>query len=342
MISNISRNRFKPKAVATFLAVVLILGIVSLLVNAYFFSPRDEPLKENIGGIFPYPVAILGLSDAIVYSSEIRHNLEAIKKYYENKEFLKTGTQIDFSTDDGRLRLKVSEKEILSKAIESKAIEILAEKRRITITKNEIDLAFSEKVAQFEIGDAVDDDLKKMYGWNSEQFRDAVVIPELYADKLKKDVVDELSKERTSRDLIEKAKKELDGGADFSAVARNYSQGSSAVEGGDFGWIAKDQLLPEIAEKIFSASPSDKNKVEIIESELGYHIIGVEENKRESGVDMVRIKQIFVRKTTFGDWLGEQMKAMDIRVLPKGYVWNNEEALLEFEDPAMGDFEKNI
>ncbi len=65
-------------------------------------------------------------------------------------------------------------------------------------------------------------------------------------------------------------KKLLDQGKDFSALAKERSQGPNAERGGDLGPIEKGDLLPELDAAIRKLK---KNQISgIIKSDLGYHI----------------------------------------------------------------------
>src|SRR5207244_2684962 len=44
---------------------------------------------------------------------------------------------------------------------------------------------------------------------------------------------------------------QLRGGKPFEDLAKSYSEGSEAKDGGDMGWVERGQLLGEIDEKIF-------------------------------------------------------------------------------------------
>jgi peptidylprolyl isomerase len=77
--------------------------------------------------------------------------------------------------------------------------------------------------------------------------------------------------EKKARDLAKRAKAK---GADFAALARENSQDAdSAQKGGDLGWLAQSQLLPEIFGAVM-ATP-DKGVSEPIHAGGGWHIIMV-------------------------------------------------------------------
>jgi peptidyl-prolyl cis-trans isomerase SurA len=90
-------------------------------------------------------------------------------------------------------------------------------------------------------------------------------------------------------DQIQSLKQRLDNGADFADVAKKFSQGPEASEGGDLGFIAKG-TLSELAfeEKAFSLSQGQTS--DPFETRLGFHIINVLEKRDQK----VHIRQIFI------------------------------------------------
>jgi len=64
---------------------------------------------------------------------------------------------------------------------------------------------------------------------------------------------------------------ELRGGAEFAVLARKYSQGPRAEQGGDLGYYKKDQMRPKLDEAAFSLKVGENSG--IIETDLGYHIL---------------------------------------------------------------------
>lgn len=91
-------------------------------------------------------------------------------------------------------------------------------------------------------------------------------------------------------DKIQSIKQRLDNGADFADLAKQFSQGPEAVEGGDLGFIAKG-TLSELAfeEKAFSLSQGQTS--DPFETRLGFHIINVIEKRDQK----VHIRQIFIK-----------------------------------------------
>ena len=69
-------------------------------------------------------------------------------------------------------------------------------------------------------------------------------------------------------------------GKAFDEIAKTYSEGAEAKDGGDMGWVEKGQLMGEIDEKVFSLA--DGQVTEPIKSSLGYHLFKVVERKQFS------------------------------------------------------------
>ena len=335
---SVSRKSFGLGTVISSLLVLAFVGVSALVVAAYFSNGDSDGLFGRITNRISFPAAVID-GTGMVYVSSVRENMEALKRFYENQNFSNIGVRVDFSTEDGKKRLKIKEREVLNKSIEDKVIEILSLKRGIKVTDEDVTRIVSAKIEEYGTADDFDRNLREIYGWDLERFKVAIVKPALYSERLKESVMAEIGDDSQALDLIGKAKKELDAGKDFSETARAYSQGDSADEGGEIGWVTKEQLLPEIAERIFSADYVGGTS-DVIASSLGYHIVRVEENKKEDGVDMVRIRQVFVRRNTFADWLGEEMKRMKFNILMYGYKWDDQAAVVVFDDEDMNNFQK--
>jgi parvulin-like peptidyl-prolyl isomerase len=82
---------------------------------------------------------------------------------------------------------------------------------------------------------------------------------------------------QAARKKIEEALAKLKKGEAFEAVAKEYSEGPFAKEGGNLPFYAKGDLLTEIEQASFSLSVGEKS--DIIESSLGFHIIVLKAKK---------------------------------------------------------------
>jgi hypothetical protein len=333
----------KTKKMNIWLVVALSAGLIFAALIFVFFGVYkfnwNNRFFTTIEKIVPFPAAY-ARGAGFISVKEVKADNAAVKKFYESQDFEKIGMRVDFSTDQGEKRLRVKEKEILSKIIENKIIEDLGKKRGITFSDAAVATELEKNISQFGNKDNLMSDLARLYGWTLSDFEQKVVKPELYAGKLTEVYVNEMdfSDQQTKiKSLYDRVagKKE-----DFSAVAKEASEGQSAENGGDLGWSTKDQLIDEIAEKAYSLKVGEISPV--IESPLGFHVLKLEERKTDNGNDLVHLRQIFVKKATFADWLKEKIKDYPVTVFLKDYRWNKSSSQLEFSDPEMQKFEQNL
>lgn len=70
--------------------------------------------------------------------------------------------------------------------------------------------------------------------------------------------------------------------ADFAALAKEYSQDTSAAEGGDLGFVQAAAVVKPFSEAAFALQPGAVS--DLVETQFGYHIIKMEERR---GGDLV-------------------------------------------------------
>ncbi|KZX66636.1 peptidylprolyl isomerase [Vibrio sp. HI00D65] len=101
------------------------------------------------------------------------------------------------------------------------------------------------------------------------------------------------SDDQTKEELEAQAKElveELNSGKDFSTMAYTYSKGPKALQGGDWGWMRKEEMPTIFADQI-----KMQNKGSIIgpfRSGVGFHILKIEDVK---GLETVAITEVNAR-----------------------------------------------
>ncbi|MBW1980560.1 MAG: peptidylprolyl isomerase [Deltaproteobacteria bacterium] len=81
---------------------------------------------------------------------------------------------------------------------------------------------------------------------------------------------------------------QLKQGQDFAALARRYSRGPGAAEGGELGYFSKGELDPVIEEAIKDLGPGDLSPV--IETSRGVHIIRIVEVDRTAAKSLDEVR----------------------------------------------------
>ena len=71
---------------------------------------------------------------------------------------------------------------------------------------------------------------------------------------------------------------QLDGGADFAELAKEHSTGPSGPQGGDLGYFAADQMVPEFSAAAEKLEPG-QHTAEPVKTQFGWHVIKVEDRR---------------------------------------------------------------
>lgn len=90
--------------------------------------------------------------------------------------------------------------------------------------------------------------------------------------------------EEEAKSLIE----ELDGGADFAALAKEKSTGPSGANGGDLGWFAGDMMVEP-----FSAAVAEMEAGSIsepVQTQFGWHVIKLEETRTKERPELEDVR----------------------------------------------------
>ncbi|KAA8666363.1 peptidylprolyl isomerase SurA [Vibrio gigantis] len=118
--------------------------------------------------------------------------------------------------------------------------------------------------------------------------------------------------EAQAKELVE----ELNSGKDFSTMAYTYSKGPKALQGGDWGWMRKEEMPTIFADQI-----KMQNKGSIIgpfRSGVGFHILKIEDVKglETVAVTEVNARHILIKPTVIlsDDGAKEQLEEITRRV----------------------------
>ena len=137
-------------------------------------------------------------------------------------------------------------------------------------------------------------------------------------------------KEAHARHILLKTKeeaeaviKELEGGADFEAVAKEKSTGPSGPEGGDLGFFGPGQMVPAFDKAAFALKAGEYTK-EPVETQFGWHVIEVIETRDAPPPTFDQVK--------------DQLRQLVLREKYMTMVGNARKDLgIEYVDPKMKD-----
>ena len=139
-----------------------------------------------------------------------------------------------------------------------------------------------------------DEDVKTYYDTHNDEFKTPEIVKARHIlKKYPTDATDEQKAEvkTAAEELLEKVKSEIADGADFAELARKYSEGPSASDGGALrgrhpklpptgDFFARGDMVPAFEKACFDdLTPGEISN--LIETQFGYHIIKLEEKRPE-------------------------------------------------------------
>ena len=209
-------------------------------------------------------------------------------------------------------RLEEARQKIVEQLIDDKLILAEAKRANIEVDEREIDSRVEEATRRFGSREKFDEGLKEQGLPERDagtRYREQIVMRKLIDQKVGAGLVItpiEISdyynkhinefaqaealklrniliklKDRTDHnkelELAKEISVTLKGGEDFSELAKIYSDGPGAAEGGVMGYVKRGDLLPEIEKVVFALSEGEVS--DVIQTSVGYHIFKVEERR---------------------------------------------------------------
>ncbi len=125
----------------------------------------------------------------------------------------------------------------------------------------------------------------------------------------------EVWKEKKGEELLRRLRE----GADFSLLAREYSQGPTAGEGGRLGFLKRGELSPEFAGAISGLAVGEVS--DLIKMEDGFHIVKLEGRKAARPMELSEVREgieslIFAEKAEkrYQEWIRELKNEAHIEI----------------------------
>ncbi len=134
--------------------------------------------------------------------------------------------------------------------------------------------------------------------------------------------IDDIEETKASHILVETREKaeelinKLKQGGAFDEMAKENSTGPSAERGGDLGWFAKSEMVPEFSEAAFNMEPgqvSDKP----VKTQFGWHVIKVEDRRNREAPPFEEVKPMLenqLRRQVLDNMVEEWRQQADVEV----------------------------
>lgn len=227
-----SKHRIVLISVSLFVATII--GFFTYCTLALYKFQNSSTFLYRVTQVIPFPVARTG-GQFIAYENylfELRHYTH----YYE------TQLEVNFEEGKEKAQLEQFKKRALDKVINDAYIKQLAQREGITVTDQELEDQITIVRSQNRLGSSeavFEDVIKDYWGWSVDDFKRS-----LRTTLLAQKVVAELDTE--TQQEAQSALAELRKGADFAAVAKEYSDDPSGANGGEIGF-AIDRTSKEIS-----------------------------------------------------------------------------------------------
>jgi peptidyl-prolyl cis-trans isomerase C len=195
-----------------------------------------------------------------IKDAEVNEQLDRLKKQYPNEQAFKDSMAEDHLNEDtvkSRIKMNLAVQQFVEKEFGGKV-----------------------EVAETET--------KAFYDGHPEYFTEPEAI-RASGILIKVDVKSDAAKKEEARKKMEDIQKRVKKGEDFAILAKDFSQDASAAQGGDLGTIPRGRMPKALDDAAFSLKPGEVSNV--LETELGFHLIKVHEKKPERVVPLKDVEE---------------------------------------------------
>jgi peptidyl-prolyl cis-trans isomerase SurA len=221
--------------------------------------------------------------------------------------------------DDVRKQNGLASLEDLEKAVEGSG---LAWEDYKTTIRNGL---LTQEVVRREVGSHINignDEVKQYYDAHPQEFTrpEQVVLSEIFLSTEGKSPEEIESVQKKAEDLRNRVMK----GDDFNEIAKRYSEGSTAKDGGDLGTFKQTELAPQLEEVVFKM---EKGQItDVIQTKTGFEVLKVENHYQaglqpQSKVENEIMNRLYMQKMQpqMRDYLGQLREESYVMVKP-GYT----------------------
>jgi peptidyl-prolyl cis-trans isomerase C len=218
------------------------------------------------------------IDQELLYQESQKQNIRADQKSVEEKYGdIRKRFKTEQEFKDTIAQMDVTETEIRTQLAKGLAIDQLLK---------------SKVVKDIKVSEA---ETKKYYEENAAQFRQAEQVKASHIlIQVSQDASDE--KKAEAKKKIAAVQEKLDKGEDFSAVAKESSEGPSKSRGGDLGFFQRGQMDQNFEDAAFALEPGTVS--DVVETRFGYHIIKVDEKKPETTLAYADVKDELEQQLT--------------------------------------------
>jgi peptidyl-prolyl cis-trans isomerase SurA len=221
-------------------------------------------------------------------------------------------TELVKRLDEIRVRNKLASMEELQQKVEENGTGW--EEFRSNIRNN----LLMQEVVRREVGSRIiidKDEINKYWKEHPDEFhrKEMVYLSEMFVSTVDKTPAEIPALEEKAKKLLDRVKN----GEDLEELAKRYSDGESAKQGGDLGGFERGQLSPELEEAVFKLKPKELSNV--IRTKTGFLVLRVDQ-RYEAGLQPVDKVENEIMNRLYGEKMQPAMKAYTTRLREESYV----------------------
>lgn len=249
----LQHSKHQVVIITSTLFIVAVIGFLTYVTLSLYKFHQTSTFMYRVTQVIPFPVARTG-GDFVAYENylfELRH----YKHYYETQQ------KLNFQDESGKQQLAAFEQQARQKVVDDAIVRKLAKKHGVSVSEKEVKEQIDLVRSQNRLGEndqVFEDVLKDYWGWSVNDFKRSLR-QQMLAAKLVA-TLDTDTKARADAALAE-----LRGGADFAAVAKQYSDDAATKEnGGEYGFQitrTNRDLTAQAVDALFALQPGQFSDV---------------------------------------------------------------------------------
>ncbi len=286
-----------------FIPIILLLIVTFVMPIGFAYSEtvdrivavvNDEPITQSELDALLVPIysqyrSAYSGEEFIAKVNEARTNL--LNQLIEDRLIAHEAKRLDVKVAEEEVEAQINE--VKRKFPSEEEFNLFLENQGVTLDK--LYKRYEEQIAirklhQYEVRQKIvvsPLDIETYYNENIEDFTEKEKL-KVKTIMIKKSEKEEDEGVDEAKIKIEKIINEIRQGASFSDLAKQYSEGMNAEEGGDLGFIEREEMIPEFDKVLFDLSVGELSP--ILETDVGYHVFLIEAKQEKKVRPLSEIK----------------------------------------------------
>lgn len=279
-------------------AALLILVVAGLGFTSYraLNLMATDKMTVGVAKTFKLPAGMVG--NKVIAYSDFADDILAVTKFYDVNKANNQGTPPTIA----EIR-----KSVWDRLAKNAVLEKLAKAASVSVSDADVNAEYDKFATEVGSPEKATSMISDTYGWTPDQFKSKIIYPYLLQQKLAASGAGkslEADAEKKANDVLAKVK---EGKQSFEDLAKQYSEDSSASNGGDLGWFGPGTMVKEFED---ATSKLEVGKTtDLVKSQFGYHIIKLLEIKKDKkGAVQWHAEHILIKFASFDQYLSDQVK----------------------------------